>query len=1000
MEGDSVLIEGSPATNLHKPVGKGRKKKSALAKLAEKKRLNSDGGSEYGSTASLKKQADSETKDSEVTEEKIQQESKKETDFRNDSVKEVDVNNKKDSQEGKEDNVTENKDTAVKNKVPKPQPRKVKQQKDKSNKQKEEEIQASLEGGTVVSIYDKVEKTPTGRKKKELYTRHRNKVKDTNDSDEKQTNRKLFPGENKLDKGLSFLGPVKARHGLSPLDDLPPIDGDTGPDKLKNVELSPPIPMDIDDEIEKDKETKNNDYISSNAPSDATVHRFRALRMTPDRCKSEESLKNIHFVPKPPSTPRSGRASTKGEKRNREANSSGEEADNDAKKQISDINTTNETNLNVSNNAKVTKMDTSDINDNIDSSKTDSAKSAEKKGLSIHPDAFVNSGIEPSSDLKTEVVRSVNNVQNENTPANTVESKSVSVISQSENNDTAKEIDKVPDIKNSQDNNEKKKEKKKSKIRLKKSKVDPQPMVVSEDVSPSKASIDTIGSASDLKAITESYQQVLKADSSQNKYSEVYPGSVVKHSPGRDTANIPEPSPGIGKLSPIQPKNLPPPLPHDMKSTSLRTTYKTDPSYTMNKFFGRSLSGVTEREKLHSDTMSQRSFSTTTALHPLSTREARDRMKAGNIGATLLSSSELDRYFPDRKVGLWVGSWNMAEIKDCREPLDDFLLPEVSEYVQDIYAIGTQENAMSKKEWEILLQETLGPSHVLFHSASHGALHLAVFIKRDLIWFCTVPEDDLVQTRAVTMVKTKGAIAVSFNFFGTSFLFINSHFAPGDGKKKDRLDDYSRIIKQLNLPKTGNTGSPSGSNHDVTTRFDCVFWTGDLNFRIEVYKGKQAVEDIVQYIQEQEHPNFEDLVAGDQLTQLIVEGNIFQGFQEGRINFRPTYKYDLGKDTYDTSAKNRIPSYTDRVLFRARKKNSITCTHYDSPTSIKVSDHRPVFAMYEAAIQPARECTHPLAAGQFDRAVYTEANKRLSMKVDVVQKMQRKEKNSAVCSIQ
>ena len=39
-------------------------------------------------------------------------------------------------------------------------------------------------------------------------------------------------------------------------------------------------------------------------------------------------------------------------------------------------------------------------------------------------------------------------------------------------------------------------------------------------------------------------------------------------------------------------------------------------------------------------------------------------------------------------------------------------------------------------------------------------------------------------------------------------------------------------------------------------------------------------------------------------------GNIFQGFQEGRINFRPTYKFDIGKETYDTSAKNRIPSYT------------------------------------------------------------------------------------------
>ena len=46
----------------------------------------------------------------------------------------------------------------------------------------------------------------------------------------------------------------------------------------------------------------------------------------------------------------------------------------------------------------------------------------------------------------------------------------------------------------------------------------------------------------------------------------------------------------------------------------------------------------------------------------------------------------------------------------------------------------------------------------------------------------------------------------------------------------------------------------------------------------------------------------------------FLPGNIFQGFQEGRINFRPTYKYDIGKNTYDTSAKNRIPSYTVRFL--------------------------------------------------------------------------------------
>ena len=42
-----------------------------------------------------------------------------------------------------------------------------------------------------------------------------------------------------------------------------------------------------------------------------------------------------------------------------------------------------------------------------------------------------------------------------------------------------------------------------------------------------------------------------------------------------------------------------------------------------------------------------------------------------------------------------------------------------------------------RKEWEIRLQETLGPSHVLYHSVSYGALHLAIFIRRDLVWFCS-----------------------------------------------------------------------------------------------------------------------------------------------------------------------------------------------------------------------------------------------------------------------
>lgn len=47
---------------------------------------------------------------------------------------------------------------------------------------------------------------------------------------------------------------------------------------------------------------------------------------------------------------------------------------------------------------------------------------------------------------------------------------------------------------------------------------------------------------------------------------------------------------------------------------------------------------------------------------------------------------------------------------------------------------------------------------------------------------------------------------------------------------------------------------------------------------------------------------------------------VFRGFQEGPLTFAPTYKYDPGTETFDSSAKQRTPSYTDRILFKCGKQ--------------------------------------------------------------------------------
>ena len=52
----------------------------------------------------------------------------------------------------------------------------------------------------------------------------------------------------------------------------------------------------------------------------------------------------------------------------------------------------------------------------------------------------------------------------------------------------------------------------------------------------------------------------------------------------------------------------------------------------------------------------------------------------------------------------------------------EFVLPNSIDFVPDIVVIGTQESCSVRFEWEVSLQETLGPTHILLHSAVLGKL--------------------------------------------------------------------------------------------------------------------------------------------------------------------------------------------------------------------------------------------------------------------------------------
>lgn len=82
-----------------------------------------------------------------------------------------------------------------------------------------------------------------------------------------------------------------------------------------------------------------------------------------------------------------------------------------------------------------------------------------------------------------------------------------------------------------------------------------------------------------------------------------------------------------------------------------------------------------------------------------------------------------------------------------------------------------------------------------------GTLHLSIFLRRDLIWFCSLPEDASISVRPGVAFRTKGAVAISFALFGTTFLFVTAHLTAHQEKVKERVHDIKRIIRSLDLPK-------------------------------------------------------------------------------------------------------------------------------------------------------------------------------------------------------
>ena len=312
-----------------------------------------------------------------------------------------------------------------------------------------------------------------------------------------------------------------------------------------------------------------------------------------------------------------------------------------------------------------------------------------------------------------------------------------------------------------------------------------------------------------------------------------------------------------------------------------------------------------------------------------------------------------------KELNVFCGTWNVAAKKPENIDLTEWLLParaaSPTQPVQpssssssssstntldkypDLFVVGFQEivdlnainvaiDSQSQKRgefWRGKIAECLA-------SGITSCRYLPVFTKHLVgILLCVFARDsiapDIYDVRFCTagvgimgFAGNKGGVSIRMNIHQTSFCFVCSHLAAHRENVKGRNEDFHNIIEKtkfdrnkdsVRTPWEGvnpNSERPMYGNHllsDWTLKLhehDIIFWIGDLNYRIDDSISTEVVFDRV------DAGDIEYLRQMDQLNIERGSGNVFEGFNEGILDFHPTYKYQAGTDLYERRPDKKL----------------------------------------------------------------------------------------------
>ncbi|EZG07653.1 hypothetical protein H106_02937 [Trichophyton rubrum CBS 735.88] len=303
-------------------------------------------------------------------------------------------------------------------------------------------------------------------------------------------------------------------------------------------------------------------------------------------------------------------------------------------------------------------------------------------------------------------------------------------------------------------------------------------------------------------------------------------------------------------------------------------------------------------------------------------------------------------------------------------------LQEIVDVASATEAIKTYVDPGPSAKWNTALQEALPPGYTCIASQQLVGMLLLVYAAPSLEPHISSVSSTSVGTGFLGYTGNKGAVATRIVIGETTRLvFVNSHLAAGAEKAnlERRNWDAAQIISRSNFAPIEEQDLISGEINHQFGEEEFSFWFGDLNYRLDGIPGgdvrrllhlhvqdefrpakqntplqsignsqpeesRKSFESDITSLPSEEGIQMEDndldpaedpasllntlssLLPHDQLQAQQKSGKSFhQGWREGPITFLPTYKYDVGRiGVFDSSEKQRSPSWCDRILFRTK----------------------------------------------------------------------------------